>query len=70
MQLQLADPARAADTWSWSIHTIDGRTVRSEQGPFPAEGISIAPLRNGTYALQLHLSDRVITERFIKTAYE
>jgi hypothetical protein len=69
-QLQLADPARAAGTWSWSILTIDGRTVRSEQGPFPAEGISIAPLRNGTYALQLHLSDRVITERFIKAAYE
>jgi uncharacterized repeat protein (TIGR01451 family) len=69
-RIQLADPTRAAGTRSWSIVTIDGRTIRTGQGPFPAEGISIAPLRNGTYALQLHLSDRVITERFIKTAYE
>ncbi len=68
--IRLADPSYCTAVWSWSILTIDGRTVRSEQGPFPAEGISIAPLRNGTYALQLHLSDRVITERFIKTAHE
>jgi len=69
-RIQLADPTHATGTRWWSIVTIDGRTIRTGQGPFPPEGISIVPLSSGTYALRLQLDSHVITERFIKTTHK
>ena len=69
-RIRLADALSATSARSWSIIAMDGRVVRSEHGPFPSDGISIASLRTGTYALRLQLDHGILTERFIKTAHE
>ncbi|MBL7982018.1 MAG: T9SS type A sorting domain-containing protein [Flavobacteriales bacterium] len=69
-RIRLVDALSATSALSWSIIALDGRVVRSEKGPFPSDGITIAPLRSGTYALRLQLDQGIITERFIKTAHE
>ena len=69
-RIRLADALSATSALSWSIIAMDGRVVRSENGPFPSEGITIAPLCSGTYALRLQLDQGIITERFIKIAHE
>ncbi len=45
-RIRLVDALSATSARSWSIIAMDGRVVRSEHGPFPSEGISIASLSN------------------------